>query len=198
MLERRVSGLFLGEILRLVLLKLHQGHDGSICIPNAVKSNHSSVSRDRSDELPPLFRRPAVDSSVLSINESDTSPELMVVKRTLASSFGLSHATRKECKALKILVHAIGKRAVRLSAVALVAIILSSDRLLSDVKNDVGVDGSLAEHSPGFEEYLRRALRKIDEISEAGERKLTRRHCEDGSGLGAALAALMAQREKEL
>ena len=198
MMEKRISGLFLGEILRLVVVKLHQDHKGKVFCPDPVGKDDSSSKEIRSDELPALFRRHSVDSSVLSIVESDSTLEFVAAKQALASNFGIQNATREECAALKILAHAIGRRAVRLSAVALAAIILSSDRLHSDEEIDIGVDGSLAEHYPGFEKHLREALRDIDGIGEAGERRITIGHCEDGSGLGAALAALIAQGEEEL
>ena len=57
---------------------------------------------------------------------------------------------------------------------------------------DIGVDGSLVEFYPGFEEYIREALRDIPEIGEQGERRIRIGIAKDGSGVGAALIALVA------
>jgi hexokinase len=52
---------------------------------------------------------------------------------------------------------AIGRRAARLSAVAIGAIVISSGRLAGSDDIDIGVDGSLVEFYPGFEDYMREA-----------------------------------------
>jgi hexokinase len=57
---------------------------------------------------------------------------------------------------------------------------------------DIGVDGSLVEFYPGFENYMREALRAIDGIGAAGERRIRIGIAHDGSGVGAALIALVA------
>lgn len=59
---------------------------------------------------------------------------------------------------------------------------------------DIGVDGSLVEFYPGFEEYIREALREIPEIGVAGEKRVRIGIAKDGSGVGAALIALVAER----
>jgi len=57
---------------------------------------------------------------------------------------------------------------------------------------DIGVDGSLVEFYPGFEDYVRAALRAMPEIGAAGERRIRIGIAKDGSGVGAALIALVA------
>jgi hexokinase len=91
-----------------------------------------------------------------------------------------------------MLVHAIGKRAARLSAVALGAVVISTNKLKEDEVVDIGVDGSLVEYYPGFEDYIREAFREIPEIGEEGEKRIRIGLAKDGSGLGAALIALVA------
>ena len=59
---------------------------------------------------------------------------------------------------------------------------------------DIGVDGSLVEFYPGFEEYMREALRAIDGIGPSGERRIRIGIAKDGSGVGAALIALVANK----
>jgi len=57
---------------------------------------------------------------------------------------------------------------------------------------DIGVDGSLVEFYPGFEDYMRDAVRILPQIGAAGERRIRIGIAKDGSGVGAALIALVA------
>jgi hexokinase len=57
---------------------------------------------------------------------------------------------------------------------------------------DVGVDGSLVEFYPNFEDHLRAALRAVPEIGVSGEKRIRIGIAKDGSGVGAALIALVA------
>ena len=59
---------------------------------------------------------------------------------------------------------------------------------------DVGLDGSLIEFYPGFEEEMRVALRGMKGVGVANERRIRIGIAKDGSGVGAALAALVAAR----
>ncbi|KXJ87212.1 hexokinase [Microdochium bolleyi] len=54
---------------------------------------------------------------------------------------------------------------------------------------DIGVDGSLIEFYPGFEDAMREALREVVEIGPEGERRIRIGLAKDGSGVGAALMA---------
>ena len=92
-----------------------------------------------------------------------------------------------------MLVHAIGKRAARLSALAVGGVIISTNSLDGDDVVDVGVDGSLVEYYPGFEDYMREAFREIKQIGPELEKKIRIGLAKDGSGLGAALIALVAK-----
>jgi hexokinase len=55
---------------------------------------------------------------------------------------------------------------------------------------NVGVDGSLIEFYPGFEDTLRESLRAI--VGDRVEQKVSLGLAKDGSGVGAALCALIA------
>ena len=57
---------------------------------------------------------------------------------------------------------------------------------------DVGVDGSLVEFYPEFEEHIRAAMRAVPQIGERGEKHIRIGIAKDGSGVGAALIALVA------
>jgi hexokinase len=62
---------------------------------------------------------------------------------------------------------------------------------------DIGVDGSLVEFYPGYEDYMRAAMRAVPEIGAVGERKIRIGIAKDGSGVGAALIALVAAKMEQ-
>lgn len=57
---------------------------------------------------------------------------------------------------------------------------------------DIGVDGSIIEFCPGFISSIRSALRDVDEIGVEGDKRIRIGIAKDGSGIGAALIARMA------
>lgn len=191
MFEKRVSGMFLGEILRRALLAMHNNPKLGL-----FKSNETSKVSVPSDSL--LYRQWGLDTSLLSQVEADTTKNMTDVKTALRDHLKIENPSDDECEAVKILVHAIGKRAARLSAVPLAAILIHTGKLETDDVVDVGVDGSVVEFYPGFEGYMRDALREIPQVSDAGEKKVRIGISKDGSGVGAALIALVASKDETL
>jgi hexokinase len=63
---------------------------------------------------------------------------------------------------------------------------------------DIGVDGSIIEFCPGFISSIRSALRDVDEIGVEGDKRIRIGIAKDGSGIGAALIARMAELEMGL
>ncbi|EAU32609.1 glucokinase [Aspergillus terreus NIH2624] len=188
MFEKRVSGMFLGEILRRVILHMYQNESLDF-----LKSSASDVVVPENSNL---FRQWGVDTSFLSLAEADKSSTLEQTKTALKDHFKIENPSDRDCKAIQTVVHAIGKRAARLSAVPLAATLISTGKLQSDDLVDIGVDGSLVEFYPNFEGYMREALRQVPEVGTAGDKKVRIGISKDGSGVGAALIALVASREK--
>lgn len=185
MFEKRVSGMFLGEILRRALHALHIDIDLGLFKPNEDSDVHCP-------EKSMLYRQWGLDTSLLSAVEADSTKDLVHVKTALKDHLEIENPSLEECQVVKILVHAIGKRAARLSAVPLAAIIVHANKLETDDIIDVGVDGSLVEFYPNFEGYMREALREIPQVGAAGDKKIRIGISKDGSGVGAALIALVA------
>jgi hexokinase len=235
MFEKLISGMFLGEILRIVLVTMM--NDPKIPLFRDDNSSHNDYrSTTTIDELSPLYTQWAVDSSILSIAEADNSAGLRALRQEIEKSLGVSAASIEDAQVVKEISHAIAKRAARLAGVAIGAIVLETGRLnpgaspnpgpksaaaiVEDVKNlnlaaaasatankladaaslavneedivDIGVDGSLVEFYPGFEDEMREALRAITGIGATGERRIRIGIAKDGSGVGAALIALVA------
>lgn len=215
MFEKRVSGMFLGELLRLALVKLIKDPK----VPLFQDDNSSSNDIHSTTQIAhdsPIYKQWGIDTSFLSICAGDTSAGHRVIRQTLDKDYGISAASTEDAEAVKVIAGAIGRRAARLSAVAIGAIIINTGRLekskstattedkaginppRGEVKVneedvvDVGVDGSLVEFYPDFEEHIREALRAVPNIGDRGEKHIRIGIAKDGSGVGAALIALVA------
>jgi hexokinase len=195
MFEKRVSGMFLGEILRRALISMYLDPDVALFKDDSSADN-DTYSTTTIEEDSNLMKQWGIDTSFLSIVEEDQSDHLRITKQTLERELGVCAPSTEDCVAVKMLVHAIGKRAARLAAVALGAVVIASNKLQEDDLIDIGVDGSLVEYYPGFEDYIREAFREIEGIGE-NEKKIRIGLAKDGSGLGAALIALVAHNANE-
>ena len=190
MFEKRVSGMFLGEVLRRALLALLEDPKAEL-FSDSDSSKNELHSTTTIAEDSALYKQWGIDTSFLSIVQDDQSPTLKIVRQTLEKDLGIDAASFEDAEAVKMLVSAIGKRSARLSAVAIGATVIKSGRLKTDEMVDVGVDGSLVEYYPEFEELIREALREIEGIEDA-EKKIQIGIAKDGSGVGAALIAWSA------
>ncbi|KAL8818634.1 MAG: hypothetical protein Q9223_002771 [Gallowayella weberi] len=132
MFEKRVSGMFLGELLRVVLAELHADP--------AVRLFHSSDLSKASEgaNAIPLLNRWAVDSSILSIAELDDSDDLTILRQKLHHITGIAsdQVGIDDARVVKVLAHAIGKRAARLGGMALGAVIMKIERLWNVEKSE--------------------------------------------------------------
>ncbi|KAI9841240.1 MAG: glucokinase [Sclerophora amabilis] len=252
MFEKRISGMYLGEILRRVILGLIEDPEAQLFKDQDSSSNDIHSTTNIAEDSA-LYKQWGIDTSFLSVVTADTSAGLKITRQALDRDLGVSAASAEDAQAIRALVVAIGKRSARLSAIAIAAVVLSSGRLngptttptmthatetatkpftsiIHDAKDlnvgeasnaaaetvqaalapmvdqppsggdviseedivDIGVDGSLVEFYPGFEEMLREALQEIPEVGVAGEKRIRIGIAKDGSGVGAALIALVA------
>lgn len=209
MFEKRVSGMFLGEILRRAILGLVKDPNVQLFKDENSGSNdiHSTtlIAEDSA-----LYQQWGIDTSFLSVAHEDQSVGFKITRQALERDLGIHAPSVEDAEAVKILVDAIGKRSAKLSGVAIGAIVIatgsltttktgegesdsSSDQVVGeDEIVDIGVDGSLVEYYPGFEDHIREAFREIPEIGSAGEKRIRIGIAKDGSGVGAALIALVA------
>jgi len=199
MFEKRISGMYLGEILRRALVSMLADKEVPLFEDGHSAANllHTSTFVNQDSALHTLW---GLDSSFLSTASADTSDGLRITRQAIHKDMAV-HAPRVEdAEAVQLIAKAVGRRAARLAAVAIGAIVIASDELkketgeIEDDVIDIGVDGSLVEFYPGFEEHIREALRDVPEIGEKGEKRIRIGIAKDGSGVGAALIALIAGR----
>ncbi|KAL8716195.1 MAG: hypothetical protein Q9220_000100 [cf. Caloplaca sp. 1 TL-2023] len=206
MFEKRVSGMFLGEVLRRTILAMIKDGQTELFKDESSGSNDIHSTCNIADDSP-LYKQWGIDTSFLSIAHEDKSAGHHITRQALSKDLGVDAASSEDAEAIKVLVEAIGKRSARLSAVAIAAVIISTGNLtltsggamkdkekevLEEEVVDIGVDGSLVEYYPGFEKYIREALREVEGIGEKGEERVRIGIAKDGSGVGAALIALVA------
>ncbi|EEY23766.1 glucokinase [Verticillium alfalfae VaMs.102] len=115
--EKRISGLYLGEILRRVVL---------IEMQSTTPIFKMTVPLTSSLHLPY-----SIDSSFLSALVRDQSPGLESAQEEIVKILDASQVSVKDAAALQIIAASIGRRAARLSAIAIAGIVVQSGRLNS-------------------------------------------------------------------
>eukprot|EP01117_Protostelium_nocturnum_P000887 TRINITY_DN11226_c0_g1_i1.p1 TRINITY_DN11226_c0_g1~~TRINITY_DN11226_c0_g1_i1.p1 ORF type:complete len:440 (-),score=102.59 TRINITY_DN11226_c0_g1_i1:114-1433(-) len=166
--EKSISGMYLGEITRLIILEFQQ--EGKIFSGQNVKDSAFNSGYK-------------FHTSYVSKIIADSSEDLNATESILESNFGLK--TSKEERILfKTVAQAVVTRAARLSATTIGAILEKIGRL-NDVT--VAVDGGVYEHVPGFKQLMEDTIKELYPSSEV--RTVLSR---DGSGNGAAIIAASA------
>jgi hexokinase len=203
MFEKRVSGMFQGELLRVALNELYADPDAGLF--RGVQWDSPAEGEGSS----PFFTRWAIDTSLLSVAAADNSKELTALLEVLVKTLRIpaDHVSIDDVRAVKMIADAIGKRAARLAGMAIASILIKGGRMTvgrntlpvtgvtedsSDVGSvDIALDGSVVELYPGFESYMREVWRVIDGIGPAGEKRIKMGVAKDGSSIGAAIIALI-------
>ncbi|CAA0814685.1 Hexokinase-1 [Striga hermonthica] len=171
--EKLTSGMYLGEILRRVLLKL------------AEEASFFGVG------VPPKLKTPFIlRTPDMSAMHHDTSSDLGVVGSKLKNILEISHTSLKTRRAVVRLCHIIATRGARLAAAGVLGVLkkMGRDTLRDDGKKTViAMDGGLYEHYQEFRECLENTLQEL--LGEEVAQSIRVEHSNDGSGIGAALLA---------
>jgi len=173
--EKLISGMYLGEITRNILLYLIDN--------NMLFSGRST---------PELNKHYGLDSALMSAVESDTSADLSGVRQTLITELKVEEKWIKhsDLEIVRWACQCVGTRAALLSGVAVAATVRQTE---AKPPISVGIDGSLFEFYPNFEERLRKSLRIL--VGQEVEEQIKIGRAKDGSGVGAALCALLATKQ---
>ncbi|BGO91558.1 hypothetical protein NBRC10512_003218 [Rhodotorula toruloides] len=185
--EKMISGMYLGEVTRNALLHL---------VDSQVLFNGFSSQS--------LNRHYGLDTAIMSALEAPFVPNspqsgdaLTAIRQVLTSELGISASLidDADCLAAARISEVVGTRGCRLSACAIAATVRQTGgdaRDWPEAKKIIfGLDGSLVEFYPRFEQRVRDALRELlgDEVQKRVDIVLAK----DGSGVGAALCAQAAQ-----
>ncbi|KAF9577504.1 glucokinase [Lunasporangiospora selenospora] len=169
--EKMIAGMYLGEITRNVLLNLI---DRRLLFQGNVTAD--------------LNQMWTFETAYMSTIEADNSPTLHATRKILESTLNFPSTSLNDRQVVKTVVELVGKRAARLSAVALAGILEHTGAWKQ--KSAIGIDGSLFEYYPSFDSDI---MDGLEEILGAEVRQNVRIGlAQDGSGVGAALCALLA------
>jgi len=171
-LEKMVSGMYLGELARRVLV------DG--IKRGLIFSNESRAAEH-------LKKKGGLRTEHMSLIEADKTADLHQVKAFLITR-GISNTTLHDRMLVKRLCKCISARAARLVAAAISAVITWMDPKLKKL-HTVAIDGSLFEKYPGFGADMTGVFKDL--YGEEAD-KIRLAHSKDGSGKGAAIMAAIA------
>ena len=171
-LEKMVSGMYLGEITRLILMDLMKR--GFIFTGNPGSAQ-------------PFQKKNSLKTGDMSLIEGDETENLNEMETFLGNK-GITNITLYDKTVLKRICEMVSTRAAGLGAGAISAVVSWLDPELKD-RHTVAIDGSLFEKYPGFGQKIETAIKKL--YGEKAER-ITLVHSKDGSGKGAAIMAAVA------
>lgn len=215
--EKFVSGMYLGEIVRNVLLSLIDAAPTPILFggkSTGSLNTHYGLDTSVLSDVELAYQGDGGISSVPNLTAFDpdqgTKERLERVRTVIVDRLGFGQdddirVTLKDAAIVRWACSLVARRAALLSGVAVAAVLLQTGRAAlpaadgshpagtehqDEERVNIGVDGSLIEFYPGFEDTLRESLRAI--VGDRMEQKVSLGMAKDGSGVGAALCALQA------
>ncbi|KAK7164110.1 hypothetical protein R3I94_002740 [Phoxinus phoxinus] len=173
--EKMISGMYLGEIVRNVLLDF---------------TAKGLLFRGKLSER--LKTRGIFETKFLSQIESDRLALRQV--RSILQHLGLTSSTCDDSILVKEVCSVVSRRAAQLCGAGLAAVVdkIRRNRGLEQLNITVGVDGTLYKLHPHFATIMRETLRDL-----APNCEVTLVQSEDGSGKGAALITAVACRLRD-
>ncbi|PKM87914.1 MAG: hexokinase [Firmicutes bacterium HGW-Firmicutes-12] len=170
LLEKMVSGRYLGELVRLMLLDLNES--------GAIFAEYNLKNVIRNETLT------TADISTVLENEGQ---ESSVVINMLKERYSLNAVSVEDIKVLQTVCRLVRNRSARLAAATYLGILQHIDAQLM-AEHIIAVDGTLYEKMFGYAQELKAALQ---ELLEKKNNKIGLIMAKDGSGIGAAIAAGM-------
>ncbi|XP_073335417.1 hexokinase-2-like [Pagrus major] len=169
--EKMISGMYLGEVVRLVLVKL-------------TKEKLLFKGQTSEDLLTP---NTFLTKFISEIEEEDSGLENT---QNILTKLGLKWDD-VDARVVRLVCDTISSRSARLCAAALATLAnrIRVNRRLDHLKTTVGVDGTVYRKHPNFSEELQATVRLL-----APKCDITFLVSEDGSGKGAAMVTAVAQR----
>ncbi|VAH21360.1 unnamed protein product [Triticum turgidum subsp. durum] len=174
--EKLISGMYLGEIVRRILLKL--AHDAALfgdVVPAKL-------------ELPFVLRTPD-----MSAMHHDASHDLKILGSKLKDIVGVADTSLEVRYITRHICDIVAERGARLAAAGIYGILkkLGRDKVPTDgspmQRTVVALDGGLYEHYKKFSSCLEATL--SDLLGDEASSSLVAKLANDGSGIGAALLA---------
>ncbi|KAK4765117.1 hypothetical protein SAY86_026207 [Trapa natans] len=172
--EKIISGMYLGEILRRVLLRMAE--DAAFF----------------GDTVPPKLKIPFIlRTPDMSAMHHDESRDLEVVGKKLQAILEISNTSLEARKVIIKLCDIVATRGARLSSAGILGILkkLERDNITASggQKSVIALDGGLFEHYMKFSASMESTLKEL--LGEEIANSIVIERSNDGSGIGAALLA---------
>jgi len=161
--EKMISGMYLGDLCRLVFLHLQL-----------------------SKVFPPLTcfsARNSFETRQLSLYLADQSHDLSDVNKDLFEKYGLKLNLRQR-QVMKEVCRLVALRSARLAAAGIATVVTK----MGVPKATISIDGSVFEKTPGYKKMMEDCL---DELFDSKQHNIQLVHTKDGSGVGAGLIAAL-------
>ncbi|KAL7114113.1 hypothetical protein ACP275_04G099600 [Erythranthe tilingii] len=171
--EKLTSGMYLGEIVRRVLLRM------------------AEEAFFFGDEVPPKLKIPFIlRTPEMSAMHQDTSSDLRVVDEKLKNILEISNTSLKKRRVVVELCNIAATRGARLAAAGIFGVLKKTGRDIpkeGGEKTVIAMDGGLYEHYTEYRKCLENTVGEL--IGDESSSGITFEHSNDGSGIGAALLA---------
>ncbi|KAF7728829.1 glucokinase [Apophysomyces ossiformis] len=184
--EKMISGMYLGEIVRNVITDMM---DREILFKPNGRYNRQSWSKEISTQW-------SFETSFMSNIEEDGTPDLSRTRDVLDSNFNLQGLSLPELRLIKKVCELVGTRAARLAAAAIAGIVRHCG--IDEAGVDIGIDGSLYEFYPSFEDRIYQGLTELLPQFTDVRKSVRLGLAKDGSGVGAALTACVASKMEQM
>jgi hexokinase len=165
-----ISGMYLGEIVRQVIVELVQRR--------ILLGGVSSPEIETPDKFETAYR---------SRIERDHTSDLLDTKMVLQELLNIPYPAPRDRRIVRRICELVATRAARLSAVGVAAVVTKMERV-----NDgctVAIDGSVYEHYPHFGNRMKDALHELLGMFEENVNIVLGK---DGSSVGAGVIAALA------
>lgn len=173
LLEKAVSGRYLGELLRLILLDI--------------------LTNSRLDCLPSDLQNPySLSAEDIALILADTTTELDNIAGWLVDHCRNRTTSIDDRLAVKKAAGLLVSRSAYFVAASYLGVIQHIDPNF-DCSHHIAIDGSLFEKMPGYAQAISKA---ITEVHGGKAGRITTSLIKDGSGVGAAIAAAIACKKK--
>lgn len=178
-----ISGMYLGEVLRNILLTLvdanliFQGRHSTILNTHYGLDTAVMSDLEAGSPSPPA-------SAVSPDTSKPAASDVKRLRQIVQTQLGIEekYISDSDCYLVQRCSELVGTRGARLSAAAIAAVFLQMSMDKSKEDFPVGVDGSLVEFYPRFDDRVRTALREV--IGKEAEQRVQIGLAKDGSGVG--------------
>jgi len=161
-LEKMVSGMYLGEIVRRVIIDM------------------------MTEGL--LFRGTGLSAFSTEYKLHTEHLSLVAQGADILEDFGLRNVSEDDKRTIGELCHIVSTRSARIAGTAIAAVVTWMDENIAS-NHTIAIDGTLFEKYPGYSEQVTRTLY---ELFGACARRIKLTLVRDGSGIGAAISAAVA------